>query len=58
LYLKEEEAKKIETLEDVEKGAILNAIDIYGKDAGRIATALGVSIKLLQQKIKKYELDN
>ena len=58
LYLKEEEEKKIETLEDVEKGAILNAIDIYGKDAGRIATALGVSIKLLQQKIKKYELDN
>ncbi|MDJ1407553.1 MAG: hypothetical protein MRQ13_04155 [Candidatus Midichloria sp.] len=32
-------------------------MEVYGKDSGRAATALGVSIKLLQQKIKKYELE-
>lgn len=56
-HLKIKEPEKIETLENTEKNAILRAMEVYGKDSGRAATALGVSIKLLQQKIKKYELE-
>ena len=48
---------KIDTLENIEKNAILRAMNVHGKDCGKIATVLGVSIKLLQHKIKKYKLE-
>ena len=48
--------KQIETLANMEKNAIFRAMHLYGYDNGRAAAALGVSIKLLQKKIKQLIL--
>jgi len=52
------EAQKdsIQSLERVEKNMILKAIDLYGGNHSRIATALGLTRQTLYRRLEKYDI--
>jgi len=53
---KGEQESRLRSLEDIEREAIVQTLDVMGQQIGRSAEILGISRKTLLEKRKKYGL--